>query len=219
VSVFGTPDASTRPRRWRRAVATGLATLALGALAACAPLTAGAAALVGDHRLAEADVQQEVAALVEERGDPDTATADLRRAAVQRWVYGEILLAAAADEGVTVTEDEIRSQRQALVAQVGPEGFQQAVLASGVPTEQADELLRLLIAQDQLAVALVPSDSGAEATLSPSQQQALATTLAAKAKELDISVNPRYGTFDVDRGTVVPHVSGGLAVDAASAAQ
>ena len=208
---------SHRAGRPGRRIGVALAALTVGVLAACQPTTAGAAAIVGNHRLGESSVQQDVAALLAERGGSDSATGELKRATVQRWVYGEILQAAAAERGVKVTARQVRDQRAALVARNGQAAFRQAVLASGVPTRAADELLRLVVTQDALASALVPDTPGADpVALGQARQEALARTLGAKARQLQIQVNPRYGAFDVSRGAVVPLASGGLAVPAGS---
>lgn len=206
----------TCPRTVRLA-AVALVAGTVVALSGCQPITAGAAAVVEGQRLRESTVQQDVAALVAQGGAGGAAAGALRRAAVQRWVYGEIVKAAARAERVTVTDAQVNAQRAAIIARSGEEGFRKAVLASGVPVEGGYELLRMVVTLDALGAALVPAEPGSDPlALSQQRQAAVAGALVAQAQRLDIAVNPRYGSFDVASGSVVPTPSGGLAVDAGS---
>lgn len=202
----------SRPILFAAAAAAALAT------SACSPATAGSAAVVGDSRLTVAALQQDVSEILAERNDTQAGGADqtgqLQRQAVDRWVYEQLVDAAAQAKGVTVSQGDVAARIAQVKAQAGEQGYQQAVLSSAAPLEDADELVRMVVQVEKLGDMLVPSGSNTDAQAVANQrQQAVQDLIQAQAKKLDIKVNPRYGTYDPASTSVVAMQSGGLAVD------
>ncbi len=192
-----------------------LAALTLIAVAACAPVSAGAAAVVGKQRLTTTSLQTSVRQLLAEGGGGGQPTDQLLRNTVDRWVYEQLIDRVARARGVTVTAGDIAAKAAQVKAQGGEAGYRQAVIASGAPFADADELVRLVVQLQRLGVQLVPGSASADPTaLANARQAAIDKLVIAEAGKVDVDVSPRYGQFDPASATVAPLQSGGLAVDA-----
>ncbi|WP_240957296.1 SurA N-terminal domain-containing protein [Streptomyces chilikensis] len=189
-------------RRRRRTALLLSAALAAPLLTACgADAHPGAAAVVGGERITQAQVEERVrevrdaqrAVVTEDEQYRQVVaqTGTLARFTVQGMVIDRVLHHAADDAGVEVTPKEVQDLRTSLEQQLGGrQGLENTWLQQyGVAPERLEENLRLQVAASELARRL-----GAE-TDSPEFTRAL----AASSKELGIEINPRYGTWDVEK--------------------
>lgn len=176
--------------------------LAVGLVASgCGQIRAGAAALVGDQRIAVEELAQSVRATQQAATRnglrlPDRAA--LVRAVLSRQIVGAILDESAERKGITVTRREVRQRIAQLGGRQRPEP--QAVRRA-IPPEELDDYIRRRIIAERLARSLGP---GGDARARPA---ALLAYLRRLARGMDITVSPRYGKFDAGRLAVVPEKS------------
>ncbi|MEU3148085.1 MULTISPECIES: SurA N-terminal domain-containing protein [unclassified Streptomyces] len=189
------------------------ALLLTAALTAAAPLLTacgndahpGAAAVVGGQRITVSQLESRVGEIraAQREAVPDEAqyeqviarTGSLTRDTLQGMVLDRVLERAARDAGVTVTPKEVQGMRSGLEEQAGgAEALETAWLQQyGIPPERLDENLRLQLQAQKLAQRLGTDTSR------PEFWQALSEA----SKELDVDLNPRYGTWDDEKSSRV----------------
>ncbi|MCX4511333.1 SurA N-terminal domain-containing protein [Streptomyces sp. NBC_01619] len=187
-------------RRRRTALALSAALVAAAPLLAACGSEAhpGAAAVVGGDRIEvsalQADVEDVRAA---QEASPQSAqlikdTGQLGRAKLHGMIFGRVLEQAAEKAGISVSRKEVQDARAAAAQQYGGEEQLAAMLLQqrGVAPDQIDETVREQVMLTELARAL-----GADLS-TPQGLQKVNDALTAASKELDIDVNPRYGTWD-----------------------
>jgi hypothetical protein len=195
-------------RRRRRS-----ALLLTAAIAAAAPvLTAcgndahpGAAAVVGGQRITVAQLETRVNEVrqAQRAAVPDDAqyeqaiakTGTLSRDVLHNMVLDRVLHRAAQDAGVSVTRKEIQQMRTGLEQQAGgSKALQTAWLQQyGIAPQRLDENLHLQLEAQKLATRL-GTDTG---------KPAFWNALSEASKELHVDLNPRYGTWDVQKSSRV----------------
>lgn len=172
----------------------GIAALALAGLvlAGCATATPGAAAIVGDVRISEAELADQVAETLEAQGQPVDAPADeLTGTTLDRLVTASLVEQYAASVGVTVSQGEVDGLLRQYAAQAGgPQAVEEVFVQQGVAPSQIVPILRLNILAEKLGAALLPGGDP------QAQGQALVEALAAFGAEAGTKVSPRYGTWD-----------------------
>lgn len=180
----------TRPRSALRLAV--IVTAAGGLLATgCGQTHAGAAALVGDQRIAVDELSQSVDSTQRAAADNQLRVSDraaLVRGVLSREVTDRILNEAAARAGISVDRGDVDRQ----IAEMG--GRQrlemQALRSAAVPPGQLRGYVRNQIVQQRLAESLAgDGDQGA-------QQSALVQHLRGVAGDMGVSVSPRYGSFN-----------------------
>ncbi|MEU3170817.1 MULTISPECIES: SurA N-terminal domain-containing protein [unclassified Streptomyces] len=189
------------------------ALLLTAALTAAAPLLTacgndahpGAAAVVGGQRITVSQLESRVGEIraAQREAVPDEAqyeqviarTGSLTRDTLQGMVLDRVLERAARDAGVTVTPKEVQGMRSGLEEQAGgAEALETAWLQQyGIPPERLDDNLRLQLQAQKLAQRLGTDTSR------PEFWQALSEA----SKELDVDLNPRYGTWDDEKSSRV----------------
>ncbi|NEB65251.1 hypothetical protein G3I61_37320 [Streptomyces diastaticus] len=189
------------------------ALLLTAAIAAAGPLLTacgndahpGAAAVVGDQRITVAQLESRVDEVREAQraAVPDATqyeqvvarTGTLTRDTLHGMVLDRVLHRAAQDAGVTVSRKEVQQMRGALEKQAGgPEQLRTAWLQQyGVAPERLDDNLRVQLEAQKLAQSLGTDTSR------PEFWQALSEA----SKKLDVDLNPRYGTWDVQKSSRV----------------
>ncbi|MCX2926540.1 SurA N-terminal domain-containing protein [Streptomyces sp. NEAU-W12] len=189
------------------------ALLLTAALTAAAPLLTacgndarpGAAAVVGGQRITVSQLESRVGEIraAQREAVPDEAqyeqviarTGSLTRDTLQGMVLDRVLERAARDAGVTVTPKEVQEMRSGLEEQAGgAEELETAWLQQyGIPPERLDGNLRLQLQAQKLAQRLGTDTSR------PEFWQALSEA----SKELDVDLNPRYGTWDDEKSSRV----------------
>jgi hypothetical protein len=185
------------------------ALLLTAAIAAAAPLLTacgsdahpGAAAVVGGQRITVAQLENrvdEVRAAQRAAVQDDTQyqqvlaqTGALTRDTLRSMVLDRVLHRAAADAGITVTPKEVQQMRTGLEQQVGgSKALQTAWLQQyGVAPRRLDDNLRVQLEAQKLARSLGTDTS----------KPAFWNALSAASKELHVDLNPRYGSWDVQK--------------------
>ncbi|MFC9283516.1 SurA N-terminal domain-containing protein [Streptomyces collinus] len=183
------------------------------AIAAAAPLLTacgseahpGAAAVVGGQRITVAQLEGRVNEVREAQraAVPDetqyqqvlASTGSLTRDTLHNMVLDRVLHRAAQDQGIAVTRKEVLQMRAGLEQQAGgAKGLQTTWLQKyGIAPERLDDNLRLQLEAQKLAAKLGTDTSR------PAFWKALSTA----SDELHIDLNPRYGSWDVQKSSRV----------------
>ncbi|MFJ3416824.1 SurA N-terminal domain-containing protein [Streptomyces sp. NPDC086082] len=193
-------------RRRTALVLTAVIAAAAPALTACgSDAHPGAAAVVGGQRITVAQLQNRVnevrtaqRAAVQNQAQYERAvatTGGLTRETLYGMVFDQVVHRAAQDAGVSVTRKDIQDMRAGLAQQAGGSKALEATWLAqyGVPPQRLDENLRLQVEGRKLAAKL-----GTD-TNQPAFWKALSTA----SKELHVDLNPRYGTWDVEKSSRV----------------
>ncbi|MGW0415485.1 SurA N-terminal domain-containing protein [Streptomyces collinus] len=183
------------------------------AIAAAAPLLTacgseahpGAAAVVGGQRITVAQLEGRVNEVREAQraAVPDetqyqqvlASTGSLTRDTLHNMVLDRVLHRAAQDEGIAVSRKEVLQMRAGLEQQAGgAKGLQTTWLQKyGIAPERLDDNLRLQLEAQKLAAKLGTDTS----------QPAFWKALSKASGELHIDLNPRYGSWDVQKSSRV----------------
>lgn len=185
------------------------------ALLTAAPLLAGcatgahpgAAAVVGGERITVSQVQSHVRAVrAAQRALPNAdeliaASSSLSRETVNLLVHLRVVERAAKEHGVHVSRSEVQRERAMTARSVGGSQALRAALVSPqqpVPltSDQFDAVLR-----SQLLIRGIAEAVGAEA--SDAGRQKVGRVLTDTARDLGVTVNPRYGTWDARQVALV----------------
>lgn len=150
---------------------------ALG-VAGCTP-TPGAAAVVGDRRIPVSDVQSATEDVRELVGQD----AEIGQSQVLSWlVLAPYVLAEGSRRGVAASEDDARQQFTA------------------DPQRQVTDPSQAAVQAVQSALVI----SRLRTQLQPDQAQQAADVVLAQVREAGVSINPRYGRFDLTSFSVQP---------------
>lgn len=198
--------ASGRALRLRSAVAAAAA-VAFLVLPACgdADVKSGAAVIVDDQRTSIATLQDKVAAIAAERartGQDAVPPAEQNRIQIQRIIVHRILERTAVAQGVTVTPSEVDARIAALEQQFGSKEFATQVAGANIAPDDLHTFIADDLLGQKIGEALVPG-AQTDAELQQRQNQ-LNEVLINTAHEVDVAINPRYGTFDPSSGQVSP---------------
>ncbi|MEW2611967.1 SurA N-terminal domain-containing protein [Streptomyces sp. NPDC047880] len=181
------------------------------AIAAAAPLLTacgndahpGAAAVVGGQRITVSQLDERVGevraaqrAAVQDEAQYQQAiarTGTLTRDTLHTMVLDRVLHRAAQDAGVTVSRKEVQAMRSGLEQQAGgAKGLETTWLQQyGIPPQRLDENLRLQLEAQKLAEKL------GTGTDRPEFWKALSDA----SNDLNVDLNPRYGTWDVQKSS------------------
>ncbi len=181
-------------------------------LTGCAQV--GAAATVGGVRISQATVQGSIDSILAERNGVDTTQMQLEtgetlnRSQLRFHLFGTLLREVGAELKITVTKAEIDSQRAAILQQVG--GADQlpiALVAAGIAAQDLDLYIEAITFSDKISNLIAASGVPEEQIGTEIQR-----LITAKAKELGVTVNPRYGTWDPETADVVVSDAAGSAV-------
>lgn len=189
-------------RRRRTALLLSAAIVAAPLLTACGnDAHPGAAAVVGGQRITVSQLENRVGEVraAQRAAVPDEAqyaqviakSGTLPRDVLYSLVLDRVLHRAAQDAGVTVTRKELQGMRGDLEDRLGGAKALEAswLQQYGIPPQRVDENLRLQLEAQKLAAKL-GTDTG---------KPAFWNALAEASKKLDIDLNPRYGTWDVQK--------------------
>ena len=182
------------------AITAAVATLLL---AGCSQV--GAAATVGDTKITQATVQGSIDAILAERAKVDTSQMQLETGAALnvsqlRFHLLSTLLRELGNElKVTVTKAEIDTRRASILDQVGGEvGLPAALVNAGIAPDDLDEYIEAISYSDKISQKLTAA--GVTEDQLGTEIQKL---VVAKAKEIGVTVNPRYGKWDPVTADVV----------------
>lgn len=197
-------------------------TLAATALVIAIALTGcsqvGAAATIGDMKITQATVQSSIDSIVGARVGVDTSQMqlltgeELNRGQLRFHLLTELLRATAGELKISVTKAEIDTRRQSIIEQVGGvELLPNALVGAGIARGDFDTYIEAITLSDKISQNLNASGV-AEADIGAAVQK----LVVAKAKELGVTVNPRYGAWDATIADIVASDSASPAVSPAT---
>jgi len=175
-----------------------LAMMAVAALLLTGCSQVGAAATLGDIKITQATVQGSVDSILAERAKVDTAQMQLEtgealnRGQLRFHLYGAILRAIGAELKMEVTKAEIDTRRASILDQVGGAEFlPTALVSAGIAPEDLDTYIEIISLSEKISQALTASGVTEDQIGIETQN-----LVAAKANELGVTINPRYGKWD-----------------------
>ncbi|CAN2222415.1 SurA N-terminal domain containing protein [Candidatus Nanopelagicaceae bacterium] len=196
--------------------------LALVAVAATFVLTGcsqvGAAATVGDTKITQATVQGSIDSILAERAKVDTTQMQLEtgeslnRGQLRFHLLSTLLREVGAELKLTVSKAEIDTRRASILDQVGgAASLPTALVNAGIAPADLDIYIEAISYSDKIGQKLVAA--GVTEDQVGTELQKL---VVAKAKELGVTVNPRYGKWDATVADVVATDSASPAVTPAT---
>ena len=181
-------------------------------LAGCSQV--GAAATVGSTKITQATVQGSIDAILSERTKVDTSQMQLETGStlnvsqLRFHLLGTLLRELGQELQLNVTKAEIDSRRASIVEQVGGEAaLPTALVNAGIAPQDLDRYIEAIAYSDKISQKLVAAGV-TEDQLGIEIQK----LVVAKAKEIGVTVNPRYGKWDPVTADVVPADSAESAV-------
>ena len=163
------------------------------------------AATVGDFKISQTDLQTSIDSVIAERAKVDSSQMQLEtgdelnrgqlRFKILMHTFDEI----AKELKIEVTASQVEAKKASITESVGgatelPKNLVNAAIAQA----DFDTYVRAIVISEQITAAM--SATGvAEADVA----NKLGELLSAKAKQLGVKINPRYGVWDVEAGDVV----------------
>jgi hypothetical protein len=163
------------------------------------------AAIVGDFKITQTELQSSIDSVVSERTEVDTSQMQLEtgeelnrgqlRFKILMHTFDEI----AKELKIEVTSSEITAKKSELIQSVGGEAeLPKNLVNAAIAKQDFDAYVRAIVISEQISAAL--AESGVpEAEVS----SRVGELLSAKTKSLGVTVNPRYGVWDNEVGDVV----------------
>ncbi|MER0446199.1 SurA N-terminal domain-containing protein [Streptomyces sp. Edi4] len=185
-------------RRRRTALSVSVVLLAAGPLLTACGSTAhpGAAAVVGGERIEVSALQAEVKDVrAAQQQAPQSAqlikdSGQLGKVKLSNMIFDRVLARAAGQAGVSVSRKETQDARAAMVRQAGGEDQlrEQALTNGGLAPDQIDTYVQRQVTEQKLA-----------AKIGARTQQDLLPVLVKASKDLQVDVNPRYGSWNASQ--------------------
>jgi hypothetical protein len=211
-AVFGRGVPAKRISRGFALGAAGLGACAL--LAACSPVKAGAAAIVGDQRITASALDTQIsnlqAAAKPYGSQLQLTTAEQPRAVLTWLIRFSIMDQLAASNGITVTQAQEQTGLAAIESEAASDASQEGYsngtalfLGNGISPQMMPALGRW-VAQDTAYE--IQANGGKEPTTTAQGNAVTAKYDKAEcqaAKALNIQVNPQFGRIDYSSYTVV----------------
>lgn len=172
------------------------------------------AATIGDVTISQADAQAVVDEILAERAKIDTTDlqlatgAELNRGELRFAIITQLFDEIAKELKLEITPTQIEQRKAELIAQIGGESeLPRNLVAANIAPSNFDEYVKAIMTSDLIAEALrqsgIPDDQ---------LSARIGQLVTAKAKELKVTVNPRYGVWDIEQGDIVAKDSAGSAV-------
>jgi hypothetical protein len=191
---------------------TVIAVLSALALTGCGK--ADSAASIGDITITQAQAQSKINELLAERAKIDTAGTQfetgnaLNRSQLRFTIITTVFDEIAKELKLSVSATELENSRAGIYSQIGGEAeLSKNLVAAQIAPSNFDRYLRATIISDKLSGALAMAGI-AEAEI----QGRISELLQKKAEQLNVTVNPRYGVWDIASGDLIPGDSAGSAV-------
>jgi hypothetical protein len=174
----------------------------------------GSAATLGSTKISQATVQSSIDAILAARQGVDTSQMQLdtgealNRGQLRFHLLTALLREVGKEIKLSVSKAEIDTRRQSIIDQVGgEEALPNALVGAGIAPKDFNQYIEAISLSDKISQAL--SAAGvAEADIGAQIQK----LVVAKAKELGVTVNPRYGKWDGTVADVVASDAAGTAV-------
>jgi hypothetical protein len=200
-------------RLTRTAAALVVALAATTGLAGCSDDRLGSAAVVGDHQITTAELQDATQGYL--KLEPGAEPGNVQRRILERMILSHVIDEAARKEGVHVSDGEVAKQRDGLLKSVGGrKGLVTTLAAQQTPVVLAPSFIDRWFKDRVLYAKMTKKIAGNEDPASSAVLSRTADALTSAGESLDIEVNPRYGRWSTRRG-IAPLVSGGLSKTAA----
>jgi hypothetical protein len=174
----------------------------------------GAAATIGDTKITQEVVQTSIDSILAERGKIDISQMELQTGAelnlsqLRFQVLTVLIREVGKDFKIEASKAEIDTRRAGILEQVGGEaGLPKALVGAGIAPANLDLYLEAVIVSGKISDAIVATGVAQEALGAE-----ISRIVAAKAAQLKVEVNPRYGKWDPINADVVPVDSAGDAV-------
>ena len=176
----------------RRAGVVAAVAASVLVLSGCASATPGAAAVVGNERISERDLTEQVEQVLRAQGRPvDSASEALVVTTLDRMITTQLVEQLAAENEVVVTQGELDATIANYVeASGGREAFQNTLLAQDLAPDDIDELFSVNLLAQKMGVLFDPSGTP------ETQSSAIFAAVAAYSEEVGTTVSPRYGQWD-----------------------
>ena len=191
---------------------TVLAVVSALALTGCGK--ADTAAQIGDMTITQTQAQSKINELLAERANQDTTQLQLEtgnalnRSQLRFTIITEIFDEIAKELKITVSSSEIEKTRTGIYEQIGGETeLPKNLVAAQIAPSNFERYMRATIISNKLSGALTLAGV-AEADV----QAKITELVQKKAKQLKVTVNPRYGTWNEATGDLNPEDSAGEAV-------
>ena len=189
-----------------------LGVISVLALSGCGKVDS--AATVGDITISQASAQSIIDEVLAERTKIDTSQMQiqsgnaLNRSQLRFTIVTTLFDEIAKELKLEISSTEIEKAKADLIAQSGgQEALAKNLVAAEIAPSNFDNYVRAIITSNKLQEALKASG------VSDADVSARITQLInAKAAELTVEVNPRYGTWDQDTGDIVATDAAGSAV-------
>lgn len=180
-----------------------IAVLSLATLTACGQ--ANSAVTLGDINISQTEFQKSIDTLLSEREGVDVSQmqlqsgGDLNRSQLRFMIITTVFDEIAKELKLDVTKTEVTTTAQELITQSGgEEALATNLVAAQIASTNFDRYVRAIIISDKLTAALQASG------ISEAEVDArISELVTAKGKELGITVNPRYGTWDHESGDII----------------
>lgn len=158
----------------------------------------GAAATVGDTKITQATVQGSIDSILAERAKIDTSQMQLEtgealnRGQLRFHLLSTLLRELGTELNVTVSKAEIDTRRASIVEQVGGlTALPTALVSAGIAPEDLDAYIEAISLSDKISQTLVASG-----VIQDEVGTEIQKLVVAKAKQIGVTVNPRYGKWD-----------------------
>jgi hypothetical protein len=165
----------------------------------------GSAASLGSTKISQATVQGSVDAILAARKGIDTSAMQLEtgetlnRGQLRFHLLTQLLREVGKELKITVTKAEIDTRRQSIITQVGgAASLPKALVGAGIAPNDLDQYIEAITLSDKITQVITASGV-AQAQVSAEIQK----LVVAKANELGVKVNPRYGKWDPVSADVV----------------
>jgi hypothetical protein len=172
------------------------------------------AATIGDISISQASAQATVDEILAERTKVDTSQMQiqsgnaLNRSQLRFTIVTTLFEEIAKELKLTISSTEMEKAKADLISQSGgQEALATNLVAAQIAPSNFDRYVRAIITSNKIQEALAASGVPADEVSSRVTQ-----LVNAKAAELTVKVNPRYGTWDQDTGDIVATDSAGSAV-------
>lgn len=172
------------------------------------------AATIGDVTISQADAQAVVDEVLAERTNIETeglqltTGEELNRGQLRFTIITQLFEDIAKELKIEITPTQIDQRKAELITQVGGESqLPRSLVAANIAPSNFEKYVKAVMTSDLIAEALRQSGVPDEEV-----SGRIGQLVTAKAKELKVTVNPRYGVWDIEQGDIVAKDSAGSAV-------
>ena len=193
-------------------ILTALALISALTLTACGQVDT--AASFGDTKITQAQAQSIVDEILAEREKTDTSQMQLEtgnalnRSQLRFTIVTSIFDEIAKELKIKVSSTEIENTRTGIYEQIGGEAqLPMNLVAAQIAPSNFERYMRATVISNKLAGAL-----GMAGVAEADVQSKISELVQKKAKQMKVSVNPRYGRWDEASAELLPEDSAGDAV-------